>query len=463
MNPINFYLFNNPLYLNKESPFQIGWIDPTSTPANAFINITFDSGLIINIIQPKNNQASIINPDVVTQTKNLLVQGNEQNITVYIEVIYKSYAPQYFSFCFVKTIQVVTVANLYKNFISYLPKNVYNQSKLPSSPVFCDNMATVTVLEQIYNNQELVTLLDSDPTTIGSIAFTDLQTIIASFFPDSGNPNWEYALMGTNYLYDQSYDYNSLLVLLYQTNKNNNTNPYFLALNISKYIYYRLGQQYYVLIAEQNITILHAFILNLNSLSECIFENGNNFPGTDDNTIAIYIINASLLSSTFQDELYVFIRKIVPPYLLVTVIYDKTLSDLGLSINLHDTYWKDPRQNNIACIAFNENILAQALGYTLDNFSGLTDITDVTLTLSTVGSDVVLAENTVYTVTINATPPPIVLSLVPYTEFFSNNPSLLSTSFDGTNIYFNTYGTNGSVTINVYIGIIMRSFTYIIT
>jgi len=443
MNQITIYFFNNPLYSNISQSFQIGYIDPTSSPSGSLIDITALANITI-IDSPECSVDNRGSPGYI------LVQSTAQNTTACLQISYNGIS-QIFSNCFIQPLPVVTTDNLYNNFINYLPKNVYTTAKNNSSAVYCDNLATSTLLEQIYNNSELDTLLDSTQ----QVAFTDLQTIINSFFPDSGNSQWEYALVGTNTLYNKSFDYHSLLTLLYQTNTNNDTNPYFLALNISKYIYYRLGESYYVLVGENNVDVLNAFILDLNQLSRTLFNNGNNFPDVGPQTIVIFIVNGNTLSSEFQKELYVFIRRIVSPYFLLKVEYNYNLSQLGLTVYLGDTYWKDSRQLNIACIQYNKNVLAEALGYTTTNSdTGLISITDYSITLTpTPPFPNVLSLGQTYLVTINTTPTiTLTQPIVYYTEFFCSDQSILTTQFDGTNENFIAKST-GTVQVKIYLGV----------
>jgi len=452
-NKLVFYLFPNPSYIGTLSPFQIGWI------ANDYsiINVTLDAA--IQILQPTVG-ASIIDIDSATNTASLFVQGSTQNITVYLKITYLNNPPQYFSLCFVQNLSLPTINNLYRNFISYLPKGVYTTSNNPNSPVFCDNTATATTLAQIYDSSLLQTILSDTQ----SVAFTDLTTVSANLFPNSGNPAWEQALLGTNALYYQSNtNYPALLQLLYQTNINNNTNPYFLAYNISQYINFRLGVKKFVLIGESTINNISAsFILNLNKLGQCIFNGGNDFPGVNDYTISIFILaDSNVLSNEFKTELNWFIRRLVPPYLLLNVYYTYTADDLHLAY-IADTYLGDPRQNNVACIQYNPNKLAQALGYSGISSSG--DITDFIVSLSPIPSGNTLTHGTDYTVTITPiSAEPIVLPepIVYYTQFYTQDSILLSTYFDGTNEHF-VANTTGTVEINIYLGVIYKNITYTI-
>jgi hypothetical protein len=452
MGQLVFYLFSNPAYINQECPYQIGWIDNSGVLTNVTNSVT------IEILEPSSGVTILAPYSYASETGNILITGSDQNITFYAKVIYSTNPPQFFSFCFVQNAPTITVAAIYRNIVSYLPQNVYNLAK--TGIAYKKFMAIAQTIYQMYNNSLLATIFNN----IETPAFKDLNTIIAAILPSSGDPSWERQLTGTNQLYNQqSSDYASVLTLLYQLNTNNNTNPYFQAYNISRYIYYRLGIQKYVLIGEATINSTSAFILNLNSLGHCILNNGNDYPGVNNFTISVFVIDeGTALSSEFQNELNVFIRKFTRSSMLVNVYYTYTFADLGL-ININDTYWKDPRQNNVACIAFNPNELAQALGYA--GGSNINAITDFTVTLNPGGTSTTLTNGDTYEVII--TPiysTPIFLSkpIVEYTEFFSSNYSILTTSLiDGVE-YFIANDT-GVVTMNIYLNTIVKTITYTVT
>src|SRR6201999_3576842 len=111
----------------------------------------------------------------------------------------------------------------------------------------------------------------------------------------------------------------------------------------------------------------------------------NNYPGVNNYTVSVFIIDEGTpLTTEFQEELNVFIRRLTRSGVLLNVYYTYTFADLGL-VNINDTYWKDPRQNNTACIAYNPNQLAQALGYA-GGSGDITKLESFTVTLNPGGS-----------------------------------------------------------------------------
>ena len=430
---LELYLLNNPAYLNMPQPFQIGFIasDGSLTDVTSSCSI------------------SILNPSgaIIVDTNQLVVNSELQYVTVELAITYSTYPVFYTEICLVTPIKQITQSEIYNTFLKYLPQNVYTNVQNGNSPVYCDNSATATVLSQIYNNSQ-----------IENPAFADLNTIVSRFFPDSGYPAWEQYLVGTNSLYlQENTDYPALLQLFYQTNINNNTNPYFLAYNISQYIYYRLGSLYYVYIGEDSFDALGAFILNLNSLGNCILSGNTN--GSTSTEVIIYIINGSGLSTEFQNELNLFVRRIMRAGDLVVVDYTHTFTDFGL-VTIGNTYWKDPRQENSYCIQFNPGILAQALGYS--NGGSIDNLIDFTVTLIPGGATTALLLGTTYQVVITpifSIPTVLPKPIIQYTEFFASDYNITNYYMSGgvEYIYANAAGTS---TITIYLGNLYKTITY---
>lgn len=438
---ITFYLQNNPAYIGVNQPFQVGFIDTDGT----LTDIT--NVCAIELLEPIGG--------AIVDTNNIVVNSVNQNVTVYLKVTYLTYDPEYFSFCFVQQLLLANKEKLYKTFVNYLPQNVYDLNIDPESPIYVDNNAAVEAIAQLYELSAPI-LVDTNNPNYTPPQFVDLKTIVNRFFPDSGYPAWEQYLVGTNALYlQEDVQYAKLLQLFYQTNTNNDTNPYFIAWNISRYIFYRLGLERYVYIGEDSFSASGAFILDLNELSKCILLGENANP----TTIFIYIINSNDLDPQFRHELELFIRRITRISMLVEVIYDKTFSDFGL-ISINDTYWKDPRQNNSYCIQFNEYQLAQALGYT--SGGSTIYVTSFTVTLDPPAPGNILTLGQTYSVLITPTfsrPTILPKDIIFYTEFFSSDQNVVDFYLDSGVEYFVAESIGDSI-MNVYLGTISQSITY---
>lgn len=433
------YWASNPLFNNVGNNFTIGAIDDSGVLTQISNN---DTDLNIILIEPSSAQ-------LVNNNNTIIVAPNSQtNISLRFQLIYQGYS-QYFSYVLVPPYTNMTLSQLINTYKTYLPKNVYSTSK--TAPSSIKQKAIATTLFQLYNNSE-----------IDNPSFIDLQTVLTNMYPISGNPNWELFLTGNNrLLYEQTTQYGKLLQLIYQLEINNNTNPYWLCYNISQYIYYWLGIQKYVYVQEgiiPNISI--AFILNSNALDACVF-NGSD---TGNKDVIYYVLTdgPGTITSDQQNQIQQFARQITRAGMTVQVIFTESALDLGLTINLGNTYWKDPRQQQTYCIEFNPNILDQALGLSGGYSGNISNITDFTLTLNPGGDTDELGVGGSYEVIITptySTPTVLPKPIIQYTEFFSEDTTLLSTSMiDGVE-YFNALEA-GTVTVNVYLGTIFKSYTY---
>lgn len=472
---IRLYWENNPLFSSQGNNFTLGTIDDTGVLTH--ISNT-DSLLNIQIIEPvsgqliNNNSTIIVTPD------------SENNITLRMTLIYDGFI-QYVSYVLVPPIVKMTANTLYSNLINLLPKNVYTQSI--SAPSSIKQLAIANTLYQLYDNSG-----------IENPSFTDLSTILKNIYPNSGNPNWEIFLLGSNrLLYQDSTQYGALLELIYQCEINNNNNPYWLAYNISKFIYLWLGISKYVYVGEGVLSNLtNGFILNNNKLGGSFLIGNNN---NNNKLVAYYILTTpaesvlDLYSGGYLDcygehnnfpillygsgpvqaditveqqgQINLFVRQITRAGMGVSVDYTQSASDLGLDIDLHDTYWKDPRQNKRYCIEYNQGQLDQALGltsdaiqnYSIDSFTITLQYPDMSTQVFSDGDTMNLIAGQSYTV-ISVDTNPAISSLNPqaFTQYFSSespgqNSDILSFSFDGINEHINAVGSSVSIPLRIYL------------
>lgn len=436
-NSLRLYMLNNPTYIGEPQRFQIGYID------NDYALTDITSNAAVEIIEPTGID--------IYDGNSFLVNGNSELITVRFKVTYSTAPVTYFSICLVQPLKQITQDELYNTFVSYLPQGVYNLNPGADNPAYAKAYGTVEALYQLYSSIK-----------IQYPNYDDFYTVVNQFFPSSGDPAWEQMLVGTNSLYYQpNTDYASLLTLFYQTNTNNNTNAYYYTLNISEYIYYRLGQLFYVYVGQDVFDIAGAFILDLNSLGQCVLQ-GSNSDGISPQSVVVYIINGSTLPAGFQDELNIFIRRITPSALNVTVNYDETFATLGLT-DIGNTYWRDPRQNRLPCIQFNPGNLDQALGYTGNGSTA--NITDFTLTLSPDpgGNNLTLGQT--YTVTLTPTysiPTQLQGTIESYASFFSEDENVLDL-FYSAGVESIIAGNPGATMLTVYLGAAYHTYNYTVS
>lgn len=440
---INIYFINNPLYINRAQQFTVGYINNAT---GELINIT--NSCTIEILQPQLGVA-IVGGNLI------LINSAKQNISVQFKITYNS-ETDYLYFAFVQPIEYITEDQLYNTFNRYLPLNVYSNNE--NAICVYDNLSNIKTLYNIFNNND-----------INIPSFTALNNVLEYIYPISGYQGWENYLNGTNNFLTNSFDYNSLLQLYYQTAINNDTNPYYLALNISKFIYYRWGINKYVYIGENVTNYLSGFILNGNKLGEDVLL--GNINGATPTKAVIYIIDGTAFTVTQQTEIYNFSLRIMRASLLIDVVYNQTFTDLNLTpINtLPDnyTYHKDPRQENTYCIEFDKNTLAEAKGYTGGvNFADLTDFNLYLngILIPTTGT-YNLTALTDYTLTIEgiwSLPITPTINLVNYAEEFSSDTNVLSFSYSS-GIQLLKANNTGTVTIHVYCYTFFHTYTFLVS
>ncbi len=439
---LRIYWQSNPLFSDQGNNFTVGEIDDTGALAAIANN---NPALNIQILEPangrlvNNNSTIIVTPDITN------------NITLRLQLTYMGHT-QYFSYVLVPPITQMTQEQIFKNYVAMLPKNVYTTTR--DAPSTVKQLAITSTIYQLYDN-----------VTIENPNFPALSTVLQNMYPISGEADWEIFLTGRNRLLFQSAtQYGALLQLIYQVEINNNTNPYWLAYNISQYIYYWLGFEKYVYVSEGIIpNITDAFILNNNKLSQCIFS------GNDQGSrlVVFYVLtdNPGTITEAEQAQIYDFARQVTRAGMRVQVIFTESAADLGLTIDLGNTYWKDPRQGQTYCIQYNPKILDQALGLAGAGSGSISNVIDFTLTLIPGGSTTTLQQGDSYQVVITpvfSVPTVLPNPIIQYTEFFSLDTEILTTSMVAGTEYFNAVG-EGAVTVNVYLGIIFKSYTYNVT
>ena len=208
-------------------------------------------------------------------------------------------------------------------------------------------------------------------------------------------------------------------------------------------------------IGENVFSITNAFILSLNSLGNSLFLGNTGEPSK----LIFYVLTDSpdstpALTTVEQAQVTAFIRQLSPANMAISVDYTQSTSSLQL-VNINNTYFEDPRQDNSYCIAFNQNILDQALGYTshLDGLL-LRHLTGFSITPI---SGTVLTSGNSYPITITSVPAWTgVLPLEQYFQIYSSDSSILTTSFDGTTLSLKALSV-GSASVNLYLGTLNHS------
>jgi hypothetical protein len=213
----------------------------------------------------------------------------------------------------------------------YLPPMVYNTSPAVGIP-YSKNYATGAVFADLWADM--------------------LSNFYTIYPPLTSDTSWEKEL-NDGYPWANSSYYNLVLQLA-----NNlplySANLYDTSFLISKYIYARIGEQYFVYI-EETAQNLDAWKLGDSMLGIDTYLGADEYP----NKVIIHI-QTSLLPSDFTTDLNQFIRKILPVDVTFEVSLDPDFSVFGLIIEIPDTYEEDPSLYNKYAIQYNPNTLYDA-------------------------------------------------------------------------------------------------------
>ena len=416
---IRVYFENYPLLQTQGNSFTIGFIDNTGALSIVAPN---DSNLLIIIREPKD--AILIN-----NSRILFVATTQQNITLSLQIKYNG-IQQIFSLVAVLPELKIDYQTILQRLINNLPPNLYNITA--NSNIYTELLASAKCISGLYKQKD-------------NYQFRSLGTILNGLYPESGIPEWELFLTGNTKLLEQdTTQYNNLIEHIYSTNRIDNNNSYFVAWNISKYIYLWLNKQKYVYIGENLIDIEDSFILNFNELGKCYL---TSTPNSHIYDVYIYVLNATDITTAEQTQITSYIRSIVRAGMRVIVDYTKSITDFSNNTFLGNTYFRDQRQEKSYCIAYNQGILEEALGYAIPVIQN--KILDFSLEFDPqLPSQTTINANTIYNITINVTTQGVITLNKPYLyylQIYNKGSSQVKLLFTGTN---QTIDTNGLVSGN---------------
>lgn len=435
---INVYFSESVLISNQPLDFTLGYID-TDNSLSPLSNASPDLEIIL--IEPVDGR--------LIDNQTFLLKSSISTITLRFKIIYQGYT-QYYSYAVAAPLPAINKNDLLNRFKVLLPQGVYDLSIGSNNMV--DTQAAASILDELYNSDDY-----------NKTGFYSISQLYNKIFPESGADGWEYFLTGKNrLLYQSATQYGALLQHIYACEINNNTNPYWLAFNISKYIYLWLNKQRFVYIQENVYSLSNAFIINQNILGQCMFLGSN-----IDAPITFYILTDNpdgtpMLTADEQAQITLFINQITRSGINFNINYISSSISLGL-FYLGNTYFTDPRQGKSYCIAYNQNVLSEALGYTgnMDYFA-VTSITDINLTPS---DGAILNTSSTYPITLTTIPAWSGTNIpLQYTQFYITSPDGggAYTIFDGTNISLYTGTATGTITLKIYIGLITKQYSYTI-
>ncbi len=201
---------------------------------------------------------------------------------------------------------------LYTIFKQELPSS-YNNDIDINSGNYLDNYATVNILNDTYKL---------------------IYNIISQQYPSNGyTTNWEYALNGTNRLFQIAKYPAEITALLYRIPYNTGINRHDLTLFIAKYCYYFLGYPVIVYIdSNSNITVYAAGDNPSWILGDAI-----------DSILGSTTILGSENSNLFAYLLLLFVMRLFPVQVLWSLTFSNTNPDPSLLTDVGFTYFGDSR------------------------------------------------------------------------------------------------------------------------
>jgi hypothetical protein len=200
--------------------------------------------------------------------------------------------------------------------------------------------------------------------------YQDLITIYQNLLPSGGSPNWELTLNNSVGLLSNTPTagqvnpyYSLILQMLYSLLINNTGNKFDVSLFLSKYIYYRTdkGSTVAVYINEVTVVLPPVWILNFSTLNVNTILGGGKAPIYQ---VDIYIIllTGPALTQDLQNEIINLVPRLLPEGYNYSINFDSTLTDLGLTVDIGQTWKQDPRLGAFA-IEYVSTYVNQAHGW----------------------------------------------------------------------------------------------------
>lgn len=260
------------------------------------------------------------------------------------EISYTDTAPSpnityttYVSFTAVIPVALPATSDLYKVIKRSEPQSVYTQT-ISST----DNEGNL-----FYTNE----YVDSNSTaTVLSTLYEDVNSVYENIVPTGGASNWELTLNNTVGLLSNTPTpgllnpyYSLILDMLYSLLVNNTGNKFDVSFFLSKYLWYRSNKTIssYVYIQEVTNVLPAVWILGVSTLGNTTILGGDIPPIF---LVSVYIIPQSgTITQDLQNEITSLVPRLFPDGYAYQVFFNETLSSLGLTVNLNQTWKSDPR------------------------------------------------------------------------------------------------------------------------
>lgn len=334
---------NFPVY----NPYNISIITGYYMADASLIDIS--QAVIINVIDSPSSDSYTIDPNNINYFY-LLQSGPYTFEIIYTDNTLGITYTDYISLTVINPIVLPNELNIYNQFKRSEPQGVYttlqtttdDQGDLFTANDYIDNTSNSTVFSNLYN---------------------DISLVYQNTLPSGGNINWELTLNKTSGLISNQPYTDEILEMLYSLLVMNTGNKYDVEYFLSKYIWYRSNETIpcYVYIQEVTAANFLFWILGTSLLGSNTFLNGQSLTPYQ---VAVYFIpqNFTTIPVNLQQELTNLVPRILPYGYTYFTFFDKSLSDLGLTQNLGQTYKSDPRLGEFA-IEFVSTNVNQAQAY----------------------------------------------------------------------------------------------------
>ncbi len=223
----------------------------------------------------------------------------------------------------------------------YLPPNSYTDST--TSTVYSKNLASAYILSQLYFNDNNISV----------------QSLLNNIFPPfSSSFSWEQQL-NNNAPWEESFDYALVVQIVNNLSLSTDCN-YDVTLLISQYIWARFGRAVYVHIRESNSIFIQEWILDSSQLGINTVLSGDG-ESQKQSTIYIQDLNILFYSAQIQAELLFFAQKLVPADVSLNLLIIIDFADIGLIIDIQDTYRLDPRLFTLFALQYSTDAVYNSL------------------------------------------------------------------------------------------------------
>lgn len=303
----------------------------------------------INIINSPSSNSYTLDPSNINYFY-LLQDGSYTFQIIYTDSSIGTTFTDYISLVVINSILLPNQTNIYNQIKRSEPQGVYTQlqttydieGNVVTSNDYADATATSTVFNNLYN---------------------DISTVYQNTLPSGGDINWELTLNNTDGLISYQPYSNIILSMLYSLLVDNSGNKYDVEFFLSKYIWYRSNKTIpcYVYIEEVTAENYLFWILGTSYLGSNTFLNGQSFTPYQ---VGVYFIpqNFTTIPPQLQQELTNLVPRILPYGYTYFTFFNYTLTQLGLTQNLGQTYKSDPRLGEFA-IEFISTNVNQAQAY----------------------------------------------------------------------------------------------------